>query len=1029
MRPISIILLIIVLLSWYCLLSSEERPSFFKNESILDYTPDKEWLDTNRMNGVLYNNGIWFYDIERRDRGLEWPEGSDLSPIFAAGQWIAAKVDTQVRVSAVQFEFTEFQPGEINLDGTPADPNDRKYRWYRLFSDGSGDWTQWPIDQGAPVDENNQPLLLGDQTIFCIYNDLTDHEQYGGIPLGAEIRQLAWSYNAFDARGDMVFLKWQIVNKSGVEWDSAFFSIWVDADLGDALNDLFGCDTLLNMGFCYNDSENDEYDPPIPAVGVVLLQGPIIDSVGEQAMLPGGVVLQDKKMLKMTGFMSGLKGDDIRGSPHTWQHFWNYMRSRWRDGSPLTYGGYGTDPSNPPTKFMNSGDPESGTGWLPPVSYDQRLLMNSGPFTMTPWEDSNADGIPNFGEPGVQEIVAAVICKRGSSRLNSVTKLKEMTRILEIAYESNFVWEQPPIPPHVEKSELPNEIILTWDERSEYNEDGMVYESASPLIADIYGDTLQGDVVDDSTFNFYGYSVYQYSDAEGNDPFLVVHWDVGPVKDAKPYDGQRFVRIVENMNPDVGALNAPLINGKEYFYGVTAEAYLEYAEPQIIESRKNVITVKPGYTPGVRYSSSYNEEIPVEHGVTDPNRHPSDGTTKVTVIDPSKTTGLDYTVGFNDDNTWYLFNSNNDTITNNETNQSGNGAYNVYDGLLVTVFSPEPGIDTNKPGPYGDVEGNNGWDWQGERWVGYGPDWGGQTWYGSIGKPISFFGSTVRDRDYVDVELRWAGGDMSQDPSRWSKAYLYRRDQGYAYNGLGDVPFAVWDTQNNRRLNICFVEMDSVPSLNNPQNLIPANGIWDMGWHELPGDTGFASLGGNEYLFIMNSDYDPSGNAYDDINWGPGADVLYAIWAEPRAGYVYLHGQFDLQLFGSNPNTPYDRFTFTAPPAAKAERSTLKADLEKIQVVPNPYYGVHSGDFNSDDRWVQFTFLPAKCTVRIFDLHGMIIQKLEKDDPSTPFLKWNLRNLYGLPIASGIYVYHVEVPGVGEKVGKLAVFSAEFIPR
>ena len=90
--------------------------------------------------------------------------------------------------------------------------------------------------------------------------------------------------------------------------------------------------------------------------------------------------------------------------------------------------------------------------------------------------------------------------------------------------------------------------------------------------------------------------------------------------------------------------------------------------------------------------------------------------------------------------------------------------------------------------------------------------------------------------------------------------------------------------------------------------------------------------------------------------------------------------------------------------------------------MPNPYYGYHSGEMNPFDRFVTFTYLPETCTVRIFDLSGTLVRILEKDDDST-FLQWNLTNEYLVPVASGIYVYHVETPN-GNKVGKMAVFMA-----
>jgi hypothetical protein len=125
----------------------------------------------------------------------------------------------------------------------------------------------------------------------------------------------------------------------------------------------------------------------------------------------------------------------------------------------------------------------------------------------------------------------------------------------------------------------------------------------------------------------------------------------------------------------------------------------------------------------------------------------------------------------------------------------------------------------------------------------------------------------------------------------------------------------------------------------------------------------------------------------------------------------------------NKPNTGNDYYAFTSADAKSMTMENKEADIDKIMVVPNPYYGYHSGELDPFDRWVQFTYLPDVCTIRIFDLAGNLVRRLEKNDPSTTLMKWDLKNHNELPVASGIYVFHVEIPGVGEKVGKIAVFS------
>lgn len=1029
MRKIVAVILLMLMFStaFYARENVTKRSSSFNKSTVLHDV----WLDVNRMNGVFRNNGIWYFDVVAADWGLEWPKGSGLSPIFAGGQWIGAKFPNEdaPRVAGIQHSATEYQPGMILQTDQADNPRDGKYKWYTIYADGSGDWTNWPVDQGAPVDADGNPLLIGDATMFSVYNDLADHAEYGTDKLNVEVRQTVFAFNRADALGDMHFMKWQLTNKSGVDWDSTYFSIWLDPDLGDAGDDLVGCDTTLGLGFCYNATNNDQtYGAAPPATGFDFFQGPIIDNPDSTVVLPDGTVLPGKEMLKMTSFVFYNNDDSPQGNPHTGGDIWNYFRGYWRDGSRITFGGRGTDPNNPPTSFMFSGDPETGVGWLDSDEADRRFLMTTGPFQMEKWEDINGNGLPDFGEPGVQEIVAVAMVARGNDNLNSVTKLKEVDELAQLAYDLNFRLAKAPAQPNVTVSELPNHVVLTWDEASEFNDDGSPYSSADPIVAAAYGDTVIIDntitVIDDSTYNFYGYTVYQYSDASGRDPVVVEHWDIGAQREPHPYTAQRFIRITTNRHPAVGNPGTPLVNGKEYYFGVVAEGYLEFGAPRIFTSPPRIVSVVPGYQPGVRYHAEYNDTLEVEHVVTDATKQPSDGRTVVWVVDPSSTTGQDYTVTFNEDQTWNLLRGS-AVVADSIENQTGNDAYNVMDGLMVKVMGPDPGINTSIPGPFGDIEGLNGWDWQGNRWLSWGPDWGGETWFGSWGNGASFFGSTLSASDYVDVNLQFAGGDKASEPERWSRGYVYRRDMGYAFVGMGDVPLSAWDisdTTNPRRLNVCFVENDPMPSLNDPNNLIPANNVWDLGWHEMPGDTGFAELGGREYLFIMLSDYDTSG-VYDDVNWGPAADVLYAYWPGPRGSQPYLDGQFDLQFFASKVNATWDQFKFTAPSAATVTTSNLQKDIEKINVVPNPYYGYHSGELNPFERWVQFTNLPAKSTIRIFDLAGNLVRKLGPTNGTSPFLKWDMKNEYRLPVASGVYIYHVEVPNVGEKIGKMAIFT------
>ncbi len=82
---------------------------------------------------------------------------------------------------------------------------------------------------------------------------------------------------------------------------------------------------------------------------------------------------------------------------------------------------------------------------------------------------------------------------------------------------------------------------------------------------------------------------------------------------------------------------------------------------------------------------------------------------------------------------------------------------------------------------------------------------------------------------------------------------------------------------------------------------------------------------------------------------------------------------------------------------------------------------------NKYNRFVTFTHLPDKATIRIFNLAGVLVKTIEKTDAGQ-FQRWDLANESGLPVASGLYIAYIEMPDVGTtKIVKLAVIQEQQI--
>ncbi|MFM7682405.1 MAG: T9SS C-terminal target domain-containing protein, partial [Bacteroidota bacterium] len=95
----------------------------------------------------------------------------------------------------------------------------------------------------------------------------------------------------------------------------------------------------------------------------------------------------------------------------------------------------------------------------------------------------------------------------------------------------------------------------------------------------------------------------------------------------------------------------------------------------------------------------------------------------------------------------------------------------------------------------------------------------------------------------------------------------------------------------------------------------------------------------------------------------------------------------------------------------------LQEALELINVVPNPYNAFSEYERNKIDNRIKITNLPEKCTISIYTTNGKLVQRIEKDSPVT-YQDWILTNHANIPVASGIYLIHVEVPGIGDRVLK-----------
>ncbi len=280
--------------------------------------------------------------------------------------------------------------------------------------------------------------------------------------------------------------------------------------------------------------------------------------------------------------------------------------------------------------------------------------------------------------------------------------------------------------------------------------------------------------------------------------------------------------------------------------------------------------------------------------------------------------------------------------------------------------------------------------------------------------------------------------------------------------GMGWFPGYAINLETGERLNIMFGE-DSRLKGENGRDMIfnpTASYLTNVGnmmyaFSQYEEANREVLFGGKHYVYIMGSYDHPSGDfcpPYDEGAWirsklstPPGQtpsmqdmfsvyrNAMYAGMPLSIPGEEWLSNEVRIAIRVAKPyarnystigatnpvndNYPMYSFSFTDLAPEFENREVAKDALDIINVVPNPYYGYSGYETNQLDNRVKITNLPQRCTVSIYTVDGTLIRRYTKDEELTS-IDWDLKNHAGIPIAGGVYLIHVDAPGIGEKVIK-----------
>jgi len=452
------------------------------NGVILSYVPDNPksnfMVNVNRFSVPVNNCGV-IGDISigggtYDSKLLLYSAGFYLSGVTNGNLWTNG--------SAYESGIQDYQPGIVGSD--PSDKNNKVYvvkssdpafseswqDWKNAvalgadFYDGNNDGLYNPVDlngNGKWDPGEDRPDLLGDITAWSVFNDGVSAPQrkFNDVqPQGIEIKQSLFAINDSTNLQNAFFVRYRIENRGTVadRIDSVYFGIWNDPDIGNPIDDYLGCDTLYQSGFVYNNGNDMIFGATPPSLFVSYLQGPAVFIPGvtfldnnSNGVFDDGI---DTPIDTAWDFKGQVKGKSLYPgaknlNPSSFIQLQNNYKnltdptSKFEARNLITGKnklGLAADPCNWPlgtvsggincnqinNMFLYSGDPVTLIGWLNRSSSDQKMLYNTGPFTLIK------------GKP--VDIIVSYTAGTGTDPVNSISVARNICAAVRNYYNQNL---------------------------------------------------------------------------------------------------------------------------------------------------------------------------------------------------------------------------------------------------------------------------------------------------------------------------------------------------------------------------------------------------------------------------------------------------------------------------------------------------------------------------------------------------------------------------------------------------------------
>ena len=415
----------------------------------------------------------------------------------------------------------EAMPGYHNPDSAKVAVSDKPYTWPK---------TGWPVKDAA-----GKPVFVSNQDSYSVYCDSNNSK----ARLGIQINQTGYAFSDKSVR-DMIIFTFEITNNAAVTYDSLFFTMYMDFDVGGYVSE-FGDERLAldkkwNRVYAYDvDGYSEEWKAPTGVFGLMFMQTPKVNGVE----------------LGLTDFHYNSYDDDVNID--------SVQYGIQSSALSLYSSAIGS-------KFFHPG------ANLPDIHYDDCDTQPAGGMDVVAYLSSG----PYESIPGdTLKFIIAMIAG------NTVAELDSTTVHAYDLLANDFVASKPPDPPRVTAVPGDKKVTLTWDARAES-----------------IRDPLSGKL------SFQGYRLYKSIDKglhwdqidrnllpnTGADPVPLAVFDL--VDGLGPDNGVQYSYVDTNV-----------ANGFDYRYSVTGYA-IDEARHTVLESARGNSIEDINYVTAVPRSSA-----------------------------------------------------------------------------------------------------------------------------------------------------------------------------------------------------------------------------------------------------------------------------------------------------------------------------------------------------------------------------------------------------------------------------------------